>query len=72
MVTQQIPTMTESHHWGNLSVMAMVGFCHQHIPTIDNYNDEVANQVWLPMPTNLHCQQIVEENITGKCHEGNI
>ena len=56
MVTQQIPTMTKSHHCGNLSLMAMVGFCHQHIPTIDNYNDEVANHVWLPM--NFHCQQI--------------
>ena len=66
MAFRQIPTMTKSHHGGNLSLMAMVGFCHQHIPTIDNYNDEVANQVWLPMPTNLHCQQIYIYRFTTK------
>ena len=66
MVTQQIPTMTKSHHGGNLSLMGMVGFRHQHIPTIDNNNDEVANQVWLPMPTNLHCQQIDIYRFTTK------
>ena len=27
MVTQQIPTMTKTHHGGNLSVMNMVGIC---------------------------------------------
>ena len=34
MAFRQIPTMTKSHHGGNLSLMAMVGFCHQHIPTM--------------------------------------
>jgi hypothetical protein len=28
MVTQHIPTMTNSHHGGFLSVMIMVGICH--------------------------------------------
>ena len=28
MVTQLIPTMTDSHHGGFLSVMIMVGICH--------------------------------------------
>ena len=41
MVTQHIPTMTKSHHGGNMSLRGEVGFCHRHIPTIDNYNDEV-------------------------------
>ena len=27
MITQQIPTMTKTHHGGNLSVMNMVGIC---------------------------------------------
>ena len=32
-----IPTMTKSHHDGNMSVMNMVGFCRQHIhPTIED------------------------------------
>ena len=34
MAFRQIPTMTKSHHGGNLSLMAMAGFCHQHIPTM--------------------------------------
>ena len=38
---RQIPTMTKSHHGGNMSLIGEVGFCHRHIPTIDNYNDEV-------------------------------
>ena len=41
MVTQQIPHMTKSHHGGNMSLIGEVGFCHRHIPTIDNYDDEV-------------------------------
>ena len=41
MVPQQIPTMTKFHHGGNMSLIGEVGFCHRHIPTIDNYNDEV-------------------------------
>ena len=40
VVTQQIPTMTKSHHGGNMSLRGVVGFCHRHIPTIDNYDDE--------------------------------
>ena len=40
MVTQQIPTMTKSHHGGNMSLRGEVGFCHRHIPTIDNHNDD--------------------------------
>ena len=31
-VTQYIPTMTKSHHGGNVSVMDMVGFCHGIFP----------------------------------------
>ena len=41
VVTQQIPHMTKSHHGGNMSLIGEVGFCHRHIPTIDNHNDEV-------------------------------
>ena len=41
MVTQQIPTMTKTHHGGNLSVMNMVGICRWQNPTIDNDDDEV-------------------------------
>ena len=40
MVTQQIPTMTKTHHGGNLSVMNMVGICQWQNPTIDNDNDD--------------------------------
>ena len=40
MVTQQIPHMTKSHHGGNMSLIGEVGFCHRHIPTIDNYDDD--------------------------------
>ena len=35
MASWHIPTMTNSHHGGN-TVMDMVGFCHQHISTIDD------------------------------------
>ena len=41
MAFRQIPTMTRYHHGGNMSLIGKVGFCHRHIPTIDNYNDEV-------------------------------
>ena len=41
LVTQQIPTMTKTHHGGNLSVMNMVGICRWQNPTIDNDDDEV-------------------------------
>ena len=41
MAFRQIPTMTKSHHGGNMSLIGEVGFCHRHIPTIDNHNDEV-------------------------------
>ena len=39
-VTQQIPHMTKSHHGGNMSLIGEVGFCHRHIPTIDNFDDD--------------------------------
>ena len=32
MVVQHIRTMTKSHHGGNMSVMDMVGFCHNMFP----------------------------------------
>ena len=34
MVAQYIPTMTKSHHGGEMSVMMKVGMCQCHIPTI--------------------------------------
>ena len=34
MVTQHIPTMTKSHHGGEMSVMIKVGMCQCQIPTI--------------------------------------
>ena len=40
VVTQQIPHTTKSHHGGNMSLIGEVGFCHRHIPTIDNYDDD--------------------------------
>ena len=36
MVPQHIPTMTNSHHGGILSVMMMVGICQWQNPTIDD------------------------------------
>ena len=36
-----IMIMTKSHNGGNMSLIGEVGFCHRHIPTIDNHNDEV-------------------------------
>ena len=41
MACRQIPTMTKTHHGGNLSVMNMVGICRWQNPTIDNDDDEV-------------------------------
>ena len=49
MVTQQIPHMTKSHHGGNMSLIGEVGFCHRHIPTIDNYDDEVGLGVFVDL-----------------------
>ena len=49
MVTQQIPTMTKSHHGGNMSLIGEVGFCHWHIPTIDIYDDEVGLGVFVDL-----------------------
>ena len=40
MVTQHIPTMTNSHHGGILSVMMMVGICQWQNPTIDDDDDD--------------------------------
>ena len=34
MVTQHIPTMTKSHHGGEMSIMIKVGMCHCQNPTI--------------------------------------
>ena len=48
-VTQQIPHMTKSHHGGNMSLIGEVGFCHRHIPTIDNYDDEVGLGVFVDL-----------------------
>ena len=33
-VTQHIPTMTKSHHGGNMSVMIKVGMCQCQNPTL--------------------------------------
>ena len=54
MVTQQIPTMTKSHHGGNLSLMAMVGFCHQHIPTMVIHNDEAGLLIYTLRGFQIH------------------
>ena len=40
-VTQHIPTMTNSHHGGFLSVMIMVGICQWQNPTIDEDDEEL-------------------------------
>ena len=34
MACQHIPTMTKSHHGGEMSVMIKVGMCECQIPTI--------------------------------------
>ena len=34
MACRHIPTMTKSHHGGNMSVMIKVGMCHCQNPTI--------------------------------------
>ncbi len=36
---QQIPTMTISHHGGNVSVMKLEGFCHRKFPPLINGED---------------------------------
>ena len=48
MAFRQIPHMTKSHHGGNMSLIGEVGFCHRHIPTIDNY-DEVGLGVFVDL-----------------------
>ena len=40
LVTQHIPTMTNSHHGGILSVMMMVGICQWQNPSIDDDDDD--------------------------------
>ena len=40
-VTQHIPTMTNSHHGGILSVMMMVGICQWQNPTIDEDDEKL-------------------------------
>ena len=49
MAFRQIPHMTKSHHGGNMSLIGEVGFCHRHIPTIDNYDDEVGLGVFVDL-----------------------
>ena len=49
MVFRQIPHMTKSHHGGNMSLIGEVGFCHRHIPTSDNYDDEVGLGVFVDL-----------------------
>ena len=39
MAFRHIPTMSKSPHGGNMSLMNMLGFCHD-IPTIENYYDD--------------------------------
>ena len=36
MMIKLMMMLTKSHHDRKMSVMAIVGFCQQHIPTIDN------------------------------------
>ena len=45
MVTQHIPTMTKSHHGGELSVMMKVGMCQCQKPTI--HHDELYFGVYM-------------------------
>ena len=49
MAFRQIPHMKKSHHGGNMSLIGEVGFCHRHIPTIDNYDDEVGLGVFVDL-----------------------
>ena len=41
MAYRHIPTMTNSHHGGFLSVMIMVGICQWQNPTIDEDDEEL-------------------------------
>ena len=41
MANRHIPTMTNSHHGGFLSVMIMVGICQWQNPTIDEDDEEL-------------------------------
>ena len=47
---------SKSHHSGVLTVMIMVGICHQRIPTIEyNDDDENDNEKHKPMHFNVLC-----------------
>ena len=54
---RQIPHMTKSHHGGNMSLIGEVGFCHRHIPTIDNYDDEVGLGVFVDLWNKFNSSQ---------------
>ena len=41
MAYRHIPTMTNSHHGGFLSVMIMVGICQRRNPTIDEDDEKL-------------------------------
>ena len=41
---RHIPTMTNSHHGGFLSVMIMVGICQWQNPTIDEDDEELQDE----------------------------
>ena len=45
VVTQHIPTMTKSHHGGEMSVMMKVGMCQCQKPTI--HHDELYFGVYM-------------------------
>ena len=57
MAFRQIPHMTKSHHGGNMSLIGEVGFCHRHIPTIDNYDDEVGLGVFVDLWNKFNSSQ---------------
>ena len=51
MVTQHIPTMTKSHHGGEMSVMMKVGMCQCQKPTI--HHDELYFEVYMYQVTHI-------------------
>ena len=59
MVTQHIPTMTKSHHGGEMSVMMKVGICQcQKSNTHDKLSQTMLNY-FLKYIYMSHCQSIV-------------
>ena len=59
MACRHIPTMTKSHHGGEMSVMIKVGMCQ--IPTIyDKLQlQQLANWLFNPFPVLRHKTQII-------------